>query len=44
MGDVSRKIVEKIKTNILCLIIFSSKNYAVHEIMCKNMVEPDRLQ
>jgi len=35
------KVTEKIKTHILCSIIFFSENRAVYEIMWKNMVEPD---
>jgi hypothetical protein len=35
--------VQKIKTNILCSIIFSD-NRAVYEIMCKNSAETDRPQ
>jgi len=38
------KVVEKIKTHILCSIILFSKNCNVYEIMWKNMVEPDRSQ
>ena len=37
------KVVEKIKTQILCSIPFS-KNRAVCEIMSKNMVESERSQ
>jgi len=35
------KVVEKIKTRILCSVNFF-ENLAVHEIMWKNMAEPDR--
>jgi hypothetical protein len=35
------KVVEKIKTHILCLVTFF-ENRAVYEIMWKNTVEPDR--
>ena len=39
------KEVEKIKTCILCSVTFFLKVlHAVHEIMWKNMVEPDRPQ
>jgi hypothetical protein len=37
------KVVEEIKTHILCPIIFS-ENCAVYEIMSKNIVEPERPQ
>ena len=37
------KVVEIIKTHILCSITFS-ENRSVYEIIWKNMVEPDRLQ
>ena len=35
------KVVEKIKTHILCSITFCYENCAVYEIMSKNMVEPE---
>jgi len=38
-----RKIVEKIKTHIMCAITFSI-NCVVCAIMCKNIVGPDRQQ
>jgi len=40
------KVVEKIKTRILCSIIFFSppENCAVCEIMWKNIAEPERPQ
>jgi len=38
------KIVEKIKTQILCSITFFFENRDVYEIMWKNMAEPDRSQ
>jgi hypothetical protein len=39
------KVVEKIKTHILCPVnFFFSENRAVCEIMWKNVVEPDRPQ
>jgi hypothetical protein len=45
MRNVSDKVVEKIKTQILCSIIcFSSENPTGCEIMWKNMVEPDVTQ
>jgi len=38
-------VVEKIKTHILCSrIFFFYKNFAIYEIMWKNMVEPGMLQ
>jgi hypothetical protein len=37
------KVVEKIKTHVLCSIIFP-ENRAVYEMMWKNIVEPDRPQ
>jgi len=38
------KVVEKIKTHILCSVTFFSKNRAVCEVMWKNIVEQDRPQ
>ena len=39
------KVVEKIKTHILCLVtFFFFENRAVYEIMWKNTVERDGLQ
>jgi hypothetical protein len=38
------KVVEKIKTHILCSVTFFPKNRAVYEIMWKNTVQPDRPQ
>ena len=38
------KVAEKIKTHILCSVTFFPENRAVREIMCKDMVERDRLQ
>jgi len=39
------KVVEKIKTHILCSIIISPpENHAVYETMRKNTVQPDRPQ
>jgi hypothetical protein len=43
MRNVSDKIVDKIKTHILCSVKFF-ENHAVYEIMCKNIVELGRLQ
>jgi hypothetical protein len=37
------KVVEKIKTSILCSITFS-ENRAVYDIVWRNIVEPDRPQ
>ena len=36
------KVVEKIKTHILCSVTFFFENRAVYEIMLKNLVEPER--
>jgi hypothetical protein len=41
--NVSEKVVQKIKTHILCSITFSEYR-AVCEIMWKIMIEPDRPQ
>jgi hypothetical protein len=41
-GSVLKKVVEKLK-HILCSITFS-ENCAFYELMCKNMVEPERPQ
>jgi hypothetical protein len=41
--NVSDKLVEKIKSHILCSITFS-ENSALCEMMWKNIVEPDRPQ
>ena len=38
------KVVERIKTHILCSITCSFENRAVYEIMWKNNIEPDRGQ
>jgi hypothetical protein len=40
------RVVEKIKTNILCSITppLQAENCAVNEIMWKNTVQPDRPQ
>jgi hypothetical protein len=35
------KVIEKIKTHILCSVTFFSENHAVYEIMSKNVVEPE---
>jgi hypothetical protein len=37
------KVVEKIKTRILCSITFFSENHAFYEIMWKNIVWPDNI-
>jgi hypothetical protein len=37
-----KKVVQKIKTHILCSITFSPENRANSEIMWKNMVRSDR--
>ena len=39
-----KKVVEKIKTHILCSFLCACESYAVYEIMWKNMVKPDRPQ
>ena len=36
------KLVEKIKTHILCSVNFSPDDFAVSEIMRNNSVEPER--
>jgi hypothetical protein len=41
MRNTSEQFVEKIKTHILCSIIFP-ENRAIYEIMRRNMVEPER--
>ena len=38
------RVVEKIKTHILCWKTFSPENRAFYEIMWENMVEPDKLR
>jgi hypothetical protein len=38
------KVVEKIKTHILCSLTLFFENRAVYQIMWKNMLEPDRPQ
>jgi len=38
------KLVAKIKTHILCSVIFFSRKSAVYEIMWKNMVHSGRPQ
>ena len=40
--NVSHKFVEKIKTHILCSVIFFFFNGSVYEIMWKNIAESDR--
>ena len=40
MKNVMDKIVEKIKTYILCSITFILNNHAIYEIRWKNIVEP----
>ena len=41
---IQKKASEKIKTHILCSVNFSPDNFAVCEIMWKNVVQPDRPQ
>jgi hypothetical protein len=36
------KVVEKIKTHILCSISPPPKNRAIYEVILENMVQPDR--
>jgi len=38
--NFSDKVVQKIKTHILCSITFFAENLAVYEVMWKNVVEP----
>jgi hypothetical protein len=38
------KLVDKMRTHILCSITLFPENDAVYEITWKNMVEPDRPQ
>jgi hypothetical protein len=38
--NVSDRLVEKIEVHILCSIFF--ENFAVYEIMWKNIVKPDK--
>ena len=38
------KVVDKIKTHILCSVIFFFENRVIYEIMWKNIVESDRIQ
>ena len=42
MGNVSDKVVEKIRTFIICSMTFFPENLAVYETMWKNTVQPDR--
>jgi hypothetical protein len=44
MRNVSDEAVEKITTHILRSVSFFLENRAIHEIMWKNSVEPDRPQ
>jgi hypothetical protein len=41
LGMFMAKIVEKIRTHILCSVTFL-KNHAIYEIICKNVVGLDR--
>ena len=36
------KVVEKMKTYILCSIFFFTENLVIYEIMCKNIVQRDK--
>jgi len=40
--NISDKVVEEIKTHILCSIIPPPENGVIYTIMWKNTVEPDR--
>jgi len=42
MRNVSDKLIEKLKTHILCSITFFFKNRAVYEMIWKNIVERGR--
>jgi hypothetical protein len=44
LRSVPGKIVEKMKTRILCSITLKKKNLALYEIMLKNIVERGRSQ
>jgi hypothetical protein len=44
MGNISDRIVEKIKTHVLCSVTFFVESLAVYEIMWENRLEPDRPQ
>jgi hypothetical protein len=44
MRNISDKVIEKIKTQILSSLIFFFENRAVYEIKWKNIVETDRPQ
>jgi hypothetical protein len=41
MRNVSDKVIEKIKTHILCSTIFFFEKFAVYEIMWENMKETE---
>jgi len=40
--NISDKIVKKIITHILCSVFLVPKIVSFFEIMCRNIVEPDR--
>ena len=44
MGNVSDKVVGKVKTQVFCPRTFFSECRSVYEIMWKNIVEADRQQ
>jgi len=44
MRNVSTKVVEKIKTHILCTVTFFFLNHTIYEVMWKNNVELGRPQ
>ena len=43
-ANVSKDLVDKIKTHILCPIIFFFENRTAYGMVWKNIVEPDRPQ
>jgi len=44
MRNISNKVLDNIKIDILCSKIFFPKNRTVYGIMWENMVKPDRPQ
>jgi hypothetical protein len=44
MKNVQTKVVEKIKTHILCSVTFLSENLTVYETMWENIVQRGRPQ
>jgi hypothetical protein len=43
-GTLQTNVVEKIKTHILCSIMFFFEKHVIYEVKWKIMVEADRLQ